>query len=196
VSTQPRLARSIDTNTGLLTEKVTSDPALTEWSLNGHCPDTDHDRSAQLDNDAAVLVPLVTRTRRGSGYLDLGLPSIEVAVQIGTVLQYGTCMEAKMAALRRGMLEPAVLAIVEHEQRYAAEIAQLLRASGFPIQDGTLHPLINRLRREGLVTHEWRESPAGPPRKYLTLSAAGREQLGEFRTYLHALATTLDSIGR
>lgn len=113
-----------------------------------------------------------------------------------TLLCYGTCMETKLAALRRGMLEPAVLASVEHEQRYAGEIAELLRASGFPIQDGTLHPLINRLRREGLVTHEWRESPSGPPRKYLSLSEAGRQQLAQFRTYIHTLAATLDSIGR
>jgi len=111
-------------------------------------------------------------------------------------MQYGTGMDAKLAALRRGMLEPAVLATVEHEQRYASEIAELLRASGFPIQDGTLHPLINRLRREGLVTHEWRESPSGPPRKYLSLSHPGRQQLAQFRTYLRALATALDSIGQ
>ena len=105
-------------------------------------------------------------------------------------------MEAKLAALRRGMLEPAVLAVVEYEQRYAGEIADTLRASGFPVQDGTLHPLISRLRREGLVTHEWRESPTGPPRKYLAISDLGRHQLEEFRTYIHTLATTLDSIGR
>lgn len=94
------------------------------------------------------------------------------------------------------MLEPAVLATVEHHQRYAAEISDLLRSSGFPVKDGTLHPLINRLRREGLVTHEWRESSSGPPRKYLTISEAGRVQLSEFRSYLHELATMLDSIGR
>lgn len=111
-------------------------------------------------------------------------------------MNYGTCMEAKLAALRRGMLEPAILAVVEHEQRYAGEIATHLRSSGFPVQDGTLHPLINRLRREGLVTHEWRESPTGPPRKYLTLTDIGRQQLDEFRTYIHTLATTLDTIGR
>lgn len=105
-------------------------------------------------------------------------------------------MESKLAALRRGLLEPAVLAAVEDNQRYAAEISELLRNSGFPVQDGTLHPLLNRLRREGLVTHEWRESPTGPPRKYLAISESGRVQLGKFRSYLHELATMLDSIGR
>ncbi|TDL45962.1 PadR family transcriptional regulator [Microbacterium oleivorans] len=105
-------------------------------------------------------------------------------------------MDAKLAALRRGMLEPVVLATVEHEQRYSGEIAERLRAAGFPVQDGTLHPLLNRLRREGLVVHEWRESPTGPPRKYLTLSEDGRIQLEQFRAYFHTLASMLDSIGR
>ena len=93
------------------------------------------------------------------------------------------------------MLEPLVLATVEHECHYAGEIVQLLREAGFPVQDGTLHPLLNRLRREGLVTHEWQESAAGPPRKYLTLSDEGRRQLSEFRTYLRELSWMVDSIG-
>jgi PadR family transcriptional regulator PadR len=108
---------------------------------------------------------------------------------------YGTCMEAKFAALRRGMLEPIVLATLDGQSRYAGEIAVLLRDAGFPVQDGTLHPLLNRLRREGLLTHEWQESPSGPPRKYLSLSPEGRSQLDQFRAYLGSLATMLDSIG-
>ena len=94
------------------------------------------------------------------------------------------------------MLEPVVLATVEHEQRYAGEIAELLRSAGFPVQDGTLHPLLSRLRREGLVVHEWHESPAGPPRKYLTLSEDGLAQLEQFRAYFRTLAAMLESIGR
>lgn len=105
-------------------------------------------------------------------------------------------MDAKLVALRRGMLEPLVLAAVEHERRYAGEIGRSLREAGFPVQEGTLHPMLNRLRREGLVVHEWQESPTGPPRKYLELSDTGRAQLAEFRTYLHSLTELLESIGR
>lgn len=104
-------------------------------------------------------------------------------------------METKFAALRRGMLEPIVLATLDRESRYAGEIAALLRDAGFPVQDGTLHPLLNRLRREGLLTHEWRESPSGPPRKYLALSEQGRDQLTQFRDYFGNLAAMLDTIG-
>jgi len=93
------------------------------------------------------------------------------------------------------MLEPVVLAALEGESRYAGEIAQILRKAEFPVQDGTLHPLLNRLRREGLLTHEWRESPSGPPRKYLTLSGQGRAQLAQFRAYFRHLAALIEMNG-
>ncbi|MBZ6226345.1 PadR family transcriptional regulator [Streptomyces olivaceus] len=104
-------------------------------------------------------------------------------------------MDSKFTALRRGMLEPVVLAALEGESRYAGEIEQILRDATFPVQDGTLHPLLNRLRREGLLTHEWRKSPAGPPRKYHALSDEGRAQLAQFRDYFRHLSSLIESIG-
>ena len=116
----------------------------------------------------------------------------------GTEPQYSTCVDndSKLAALRSGLLEPLVLAGVEHDRRYAAEIAAALRSFDFPVQEGTLYPLLNKLRRDGLLAHEWQESPSGPPRKYLTLTDAGRAQLAEFRTYWADLTRMLDSMGR
>lgn len=102
---------------------------------------------------------------------------------------------SKLTAMRRGMLEPMVLASIESRQRYAAEIVTALRRVEFPVQEGTLYPLLNKLRRDGLLTHEWRESSAGPPRKYLSLTSAGRTQLGEFRDHWRALTGALESIG-
>jgi PadR family transcriptional regulator PadR len=104
--------------------------------------------------------------------------------------------DSKLAALRRGLLEPLVLASVEQQRRYAAEIAAALRGLGFPVQEGTLYPLLNKLRRDGLLEHEWQESPSGPPRKYLTLTDPGRVQLSEFRTYWADLTGMLETIGR
>ncbi len=93
------------------------------------------------------------------------------------------------------MLEPLVLACIEERRRYAAEIVAALRDSEFPVQEGTLYPLLNKLRRDGLVDHEWQESLSGPPRKYLSLSDLGRRQLVEFRNYWRALTDTLETIG-
>lgn len=113
-------------------------------------------------------------------------------------MQYSTYMnqDSKLVALRRGMLEPFVLASLESRRRYAAEIVTALREADFPVQEGTLYPLLNKMRRDGLVEHEWQESPAGPPRKYLSLTAQGHSQLAEFRGYWAALTNTLTMIGR
>lgn len=104
--------------------------------------------------------------------------------------------DGKLVALRRGMLEPLVLASIEPQRRYAAEILAALREVNFPVQEGTLYPLLNKLRRDGLVEHEWQESPAGPPRKYLTLTVSGRAQLVEFRSYWGSLTRMIEAIGR
>lgn len=102
----------------------------------------------------------------------------------------------RFASLRRGLLEHLVLAVVSSRQVYAAEVLQRLSESGFPTQEGTLYPLLSKMRREGLLEHEWRESMAGPPRKYHTLTAAGREQLKQFRAYWRSLTTLIEAIGQ
>lgn len=103
--------------------------------------------------------------------------------------------DSKLVALRRGMLEPLVLASVEQRSRYAGEIATALRDAGFPVQEATLYPLLNKLRREELLTHEWQESSAGPPRKYLSLTEGGRVQLQDFRAYWASLTDMITTIG-
>ncbi|WFE36212.1 PadR family transcriptional regulator [Micromonospora sp. WMMD975] len=104
--------------------------------------------------------------------------------------------DPKLVALRRGLLEPLVLAAVESRQRYAAEILAALQEAGFPTQEGTLYPLLSRLRRDGLVHHEWHESPSGPPRKYFSLTDAGRSQLTAFRDYWNELTHMINTMGR
>ncbi|GIF64291.1 hypothetical protein Ais01nite_23260 [Asanoa ishikariensis] len=104
--------------------------------------------------------------------------------------------DPKLVALRRGLLEPLVLAAVESQQRYAAEILAGLQEVGFPAQEGALYPLLSKLRRDGLVEHEWRESLSGPPRKYFSLTDAGRAQLEEFRSYWNQLSYMIDTIGQ
>ena len=104
--------------------------------------------------------------------------------------------DPKLVALRRGLLEPLVLAAVESHQRYAAEILAALEEAGFPAQEGTLYPLLSRLRRDGLVQHEWRESPSGPPRKYFSLTDIGRDQLTAFRDHWNELSHMINTIGR
>lgn len=102
----------------------------------------------------------------------------------------------EFASLRRGLLELLTLASVEHTPRYAAEIITALREAGYPVQEGSTYPLLNKLRRAGLVEHEWRESTSGPPRKYLSLTDAGKKRLTESREYWQKLTDMIERIGR
>ncbi|MER5882384.1 PadR family transcriptional regulator [Streptomyces sp. NPDC001941] len=83
--------------------------------------------------------------------------------------------------LRKGVLEYCVLALLRDGPRYGVEILEELAAvSVMTTSQGTIYPLLSRLRREELVDTSLRESPSGPPRRYYTLTATGRAALEEF----------------
>jgi PadR family transcriptional regulator PadR len=102
----------------------------------------------------------------------------------------------KFAAIRKGLLEFLILKIISADKVYVADILQRLAATDFATQEGTLYPLLSRMRRDGLVDYEWRESEAGPPRKYYRLTAAGRSQLAELNDYWKYITATLNQMGR
>jgi PadR family transcriptional regulator, regulatory protein PadR len=85
-----------------------------------------------------------------------------------------------MANLRRGTVEFCVLALVRGESKYAAELGAELGDLGLLTSEGTLYPLLSRLRRERLVETSWVESEAGPPRRYYSITSAGRQALRAF----------------
>jgi PadR family transcriptional regulator PadR len=86
-------------------------------------------------------------------------------------------------ALRRGTLEFCVLALLADGERYGVELVRQLAAeSVLTTSEGTLYPLLSRLRRAGWVATSWREAPAGPPRRYYTLTPEGRAALERFRS--------------
>lgn len=94
------------------------------------------------------------------------------------------------------MLEFLLLKIIAAEQVYVADILRQLSATEFATQEGTLYPLLSRMRRDNLVDYEWKESEAGPPRKYYELTAKGREQLRETTEYWQKLTSTVHSLGQ
>ena len=102
----------------------------------------------------------------------------------------------KFAAIRKGLLEFLVLRIISSDKVYVADILQRLSGTEFATQEGTLYPLLSKLRRDGLVDYEWQESEVGPPRKYYQLTARGRAHLGELRDYWQAINATIDQLGR
>ena len=84
--------------------------------------------------------------------------------------------DVKFLAIRKGLLEFLLLKIISADQVYVADILGRLADTPFATQEGTLYPLLSKMRRENLVDYEWRESEAGPPRKYYRLTARGRSQ--------------------
>jgi PadR family transcriptional regulator PadR len=102
----------------------------------------------------------------------------------------------KFVPLRKGLLEYVILKVVANDKAYVADILRRLADTEFSTQEGTLYPLLSRLRREALVDYEWQESDVGPPRKYYSLTAKGRSQLAELDAYWQQLDTTLRTLGR
>lgn len=101
----------------------------------------------------------------------------------------------KFSALRKGLLEFLILGIVSSGKVYAADILQRLRGTDFATQEGTLYPLLSKMRRDDLLLYEWQESDAGPPRKYYKLTSTGRKQLAEFRAYWKLLTNLIEEMG-
>src|SRR3990167_4159699 len=102
----------------------------------------------------------------------------------------------KFTAIRKGLLEFLILKIVAADKVYVADMLQRLSATEFATQEGTLYPLLSKMRREGLVDYEWRESEAGPPRKYYKLTDKGTAQLAELDGHWRGLKPTIDEQGR
>ena len=89
--------------------------------------------------------------------------------------------EKVFTQLRRGTLEFCVLALLQGEPRYGFELVKALgEVDGLVTTEGTIYPLLARLRRDELVTTTWQESETGPPRKYYRLTPAGRRALNGF----------------
>jgi PadR family transcriptional regulator, regulatory protein PadR len=97
--------------------------------------------------------------------------------------------------LRRGTLEFCVLAMVEHEDRYATEIVRSLGdEASLAASEGTIYPLLSRLRRAGWLDSKWSESPSGPPRRYYSLTETGRAALEHFRAEWVSFRQTVDRL--
>jgi PadR family transcriptional regulator PadR len=89
--------------------------------------------------------------------------------------------DSAISQLRRGVLEFCVLALLRDGERYGFELVRTLAdAGGLVTTEGTLYPLLARLRRDGVVETTWRESSSGPPRRYYRLTPAGHETLSAF----------------
>lgn len=100
------------------------------------------------------------------------------------------------AQMRKGFLEFPVLLVIGSGQAYASDILRSLKEVDLIIVEGTLYPLLSRLRRFGLVSYEWKESRSGPPRKYYQITAEGARILEELKETWHTLDAAITQLAK
>jgi PadR family transcriptional regulator, regulatory protein PadR len=88
-------------------------------------------------------------------------------------------LENAKAQMRKGVLEYCILSILSGNDGYASDIISELKEAQMIVVEGTLYPLLTRLKNAGLLSYRWEESTQGPPRKYYELTATGRSSLRE-----------------
>ncbi|MBR1594227.1 MAG: PadR family transcriptional regulator [Alloprevotella sp.] len=103
-------------------------------------------------------------------------------------------IENVKSQMRKGMMEYCIMLLLRGGELYATDILGLLKDADLLVVEGTLYPLLTRLRREGVLTHRWQESSQGPPRKYFMLTAEGEAALAELDRAWGQLSGTVDSI--
>jgi PadR family transcriptional regulator PadR len=91
-------------------------------------------------------------------------------------------IENTKAQMRKGVLEYCILSILKSGEAYPSEIIEKLKAGKLIVVEGTLYPLLTRLKNAGLLSYRWEESKSGPPRKYYQLTEIGDEFLKELET--------------
>ncbi len=96
--------------------------------------------------------------------------------------------------MRKGMLEYCILLLLHKEASYASSIIQQLKEAKLIVVEGTLYPLLTRLKNDGLLSYEWVESTQGPPRKYYKLTEMGEVVLLELESAWDELSATVNHL--
>lgn len=100
-----------------------------------------------------------------------------------------------VSQMRRGTLEYCVLAVLQRGERYTFDLVKTLAdVDGMVTSEGTLYPLLARLRKDGLVASSWQESPKGPPRRYYRLTSKGTAALEGFVQEWRRFRSSVDEL--
>lgn len=103
-------------------------------------------------------------------------------------------IENNKTQMRRGVLEYSILLILASGEGYASSIIQKMKDVNIIVAEGTIYPLLIRLKKLGLLNYRWEESPQGPPRKYYMITDLGREQLAGLDAAWNELAQGIETI--
>jgi PadR family transcriptional regulator, regulatory protein PadR len=105
-------------------------------------------------------------------------------------------IENTQAQMRKGFLEFCILLVIAQGKTYASDILSQLKDADLLVVEGTLYPLLSRLKTAELLQYTWEESPIGPPRKYYTLTEKGKETLGQLKTTWQKLSRSINALNK
>jgi len=103
-------------------------------------------------------------------------------------------LENTQSQMRKGILEFCILSIIRRGEAYPSDIVEEMRASGLQIFEGTLYPLLTRLKNADMLTYRWVESNSGPPRKYFSLTPVGENFYKELETTWQELSIGVNAL--
>lgn len=96
--------------------------------------------------------------------------------------------------MRKGLLEYCILSIINRTEAYASDILEALKDAQLVVVEGTVYPLLTRMKNEGLLAYRWQESTGGPPRKYYTLTQEGKELLTNLEAEWQSICQSVNQI--
>lgn len=105
-------------------------------------------------------------------------------------------IENTKVQMRKGILEFCILSIIKNEEVYASDILEKLKDAKLIVVEGTIYPLLTRLKNAGLLQYKWEESTGGPPRKYYTLTDEGSNFLNELGNTWTELKSAVQKISK
>jgi len=100
----------------------------------------------------------------------------------------------KGAQMRKGVLELCILSILSHNEMYSSDLLAALKEAQLLVVEGTIYPLLSRLKNEGLLKYRWEESPTGPPRKYFSLTEEGKSTQETLKSTWQQLSESVNRI--
>lgn len=104
-------------------------------------------------------------------------------------------IENTESQMKKGLLELCILGIIQKGgEAYPSDILEQLKVSKLVVLEGTLYPLLTRLKNAGLLSYRWEESPSGPPRKYFALTDEGKAALEQLKKAWTELSTSVNHL--
>ena len=114
--------------------------------------------------------------------------------KVNNLIQNEMKLENTQIQMRKGILEFCILHVISRGEVYASDMLEELTSAKIMVVEGTLYPLLTRLRKANLVEYKWVESNAGPPRKYYTITDTGREFLSSLELTWNELVSSTSQI--